>query len=202
MQILFIHGGMTFKKKESYIEYLKNRPISLEKRNDWSDKFLDEKFPNIQIIRPSMPLKDYAKYKDWKIFFERYLTLLEKEFILIGKSLGGIFLAKYLSENRLPKKAVSTFLVCAPFDDSIPTEDLAGGFELKNNLSLIHENTDKLHLLFSEDDDVVPVEHAEKFKKKLPNADIRVYKEKNGHFKISEFPEIVDLIKEDLKQKN
>ena len=79
-------------------------------------------------------------------------------------------------------------------------EDLVGGFKLKSDLSLIEKNSKNLNLLFSKDDDVVPVSHAEKFRKKLKNANIVIYKSKNGHFKISEFPEIIKLIKKDVKK--
>ncbi len=146
-----------------------------------------------------MPLQDNAKYRDWRIMFERYVSLLRGDFILIGNSLGGIFLAKYLSENELSRKAFSTYLTCAPFDDTLPGEDLVGGFTLKENLSLIEKNTKNLSLLFSKDDDVVPVSHAEKYRQKLPKARIIIYKSKNGHFNISTFPEIIKMIKSDTK---
>jgi predicted alpha/beta hydrolase family esterase len=148
-----------------------------------------------------MPLQDNAKYKDWKIWFERFVPLLKGKFVLIGSSLGGIFLAKYLSENKLKKKAVSTFLVCPPFDNTLPTEDLVGGFELKSDLLLLEKNTKQLHLLFSQDDDVVPPSHAKKYQSKLKNAHVVVYKSKNGHFNIPKFPEIIKMIKEDIKVK-
>ena len=45
--------------------------------------------------------------------------------------------------------------------------------------------------MFSKDDDVVPVSHAEKYRKKLKNAHIVIYKSKNGHFGIAKFPEII-----------
>jgi predicted alpha/beta hydrolase family esterase len=124
---------------------------------------------------------------------------LKNKFILIGSSLGGIFLAKYLSENKLRKKALSVYLVCSPFDGDLPTEDLVGGFKLKNDLSLIEKNCKNLYLLFSKDDDVVPVSHAEKYRKKLKNPQIVIYKSKNGHFNITKFPEIVRMIKADIK---
>ena len=49
--------------------------------------------------------------------------------------------------------------------------------------------------MFSEDDDVVPVSHAKKYANKLPKAKIIILKHKNGHFRISKFPEIVKIIK-------
>ena len=106
-RILFIHGGMTFKNRREYLDYLRTREISLEKKERWHRSYLDEKLSRqFEIIRPNMPLADDAKYEDWKINFERYLTFLRSGDILIGSSLGGIFLAKYLSENKLSKKLV------------------------------------------------------------------------------------------------
>lgn len=201
-QILFIHGGTTFKNQKDYLHYLKTKKIKLEKKNYWSGEYLDKNLgKNFEIIRPTMPLKENAKYNDWKIYFERHMPYLRDNIILVGTSLGGIFLAQYLSENRFPKKILSTYLVCPPFDDTCFDEDLVGGFNLKKDLSLIEKNSKSLTLLFSKDDDVVPVSHAEKYRKKLKNLRIIIYKSKNGHFKISKFPEIVKMIKGDVKNK-
>jgi predicted alpha/beta hydrolase family esterase len=200
IQILFIHGGMTFKNKKDYLNYLKNKTINLEGYITWSDEYLKKSLGgNFEIFKPKMPLKENAKYNDWKIFFERHLPLLNDKFILIGSSLGGIFLAKYLSENKLKRKPLSVYLVCPPFDDTCTNEDLVGGFRLKSNLSLLEKNTKNLYLMFSADDDCVPVCHAEKYRNKLSKAKIIIYKSKNGHFKISKFPEIVKMIKSDIK---
>ena len=195
-QILFIHGGMTFINKKDYLNYLKNRTVNLEGYVTRSAEYLNKKLgPSYQIIRPTMPLKENAKYEDWKIFLERYIPLLRNNVILIGSSLGGIFLAKYLSEHKFPKKLKAVFLVCPPFDDTCPDEDLVGGFRLKSDLSLLEQNTKNLNLLFSADDDCVPVYHAEKYRQKLPKGNIVIYKDKNGHFKVPVFPEIIKLIK-------
>lgn len=201
LQILMIHGGMTFKNNKDYVHWLKTRKISTKKKPYWEadlEKKLGKKF---EIIRPRMPLQDNATYRDWNIHFERYLPFLRSGAILIGSSLGGIFLAKYLSEHKLPKKALSVFLVCAPFDGTLSTEDLVGGFTLKSNLSLIEKNCKNLHLLFSKDDDVVPASHAEKYRKKLPRAHIVIYKSKRGHFTVPTFPEIIRIIKSDVKER-
>ncbi|MFH0780071.1 MAG: alpha/beta hydrolase [Parcubacteria group bacterium] len=201
-QILFIHGGMTFKNRKNYLRYLKNRDITLEKKKRWYDEYLEKNLGrNFQIARPRMPLADNAKYEDWKIFFERHIPLLRNNVILIGLSLGGIFLAKYLSENKFPRKILSAYLICPPYDNSLPGEDLVGGFRLKSDLSLLEKNCKNLYLMFSKDDDIVPLAFAEKFKKKLKHAHFTIYESKNGHFKISEFPEIVKMIKADAKKR-
>lgn len=194
-KILYIHGGMTFKNQKDYFSFLKNRKVSLESYNNWSDNFLDKKLgKKFQIVRPRMPLKENAHYDHWKIHFEKYLPLLGKNFVLMGESLGGIFLAKYLSENKLKNKAAKIFIICAPFDNTLEGEDLVGGFKLGKDLSLVEKNTKELYFFFSEDDDVVPVIHAEKYRKHFSNDKIFIFKNKNGHFRVEEFPEIVRFV--------
>ena len=192
---------MTFKNRKDYLHYLKNREVSLEKSKSWKGSYLDKNLgKNFEIIRPQMPLQDNALYEDWRIHFERFIPYIRNNVILIGNSLGGIFLAQYLSENKLPKKVLSTYLICPPFDDTCIGEDLVGGFKLKKDLSLLEKNSRNLTLMFSKDDDCVPVDHAEKYRAKLKNAKIIIYKSKNGHFRISNFPEIVKMIKSDVKK--
>lgn len=195
-QLFFIHGGTTFKNKKDYIDWLKNKSVSLERKVRWSDEYLEKKLgKEFEIIRPRMPLREDAKYADWKIFFERYFPYLRNDIILIGSSLGGIFLAKYLSENKFPKKIKATFMVCPPYDNTTTEEVLVGGFKLGKDLSLIEKNSKITYLMFSKDDPTIPLSHAEKYRKKLKNSEIIIYENKNGHFKISEFPEIVKIIR-------
>jgi len=196
-QIVFIHGGMTFKNKKDYLDYLKNKDIKLHKPERWHGKFLDKKLgKNFDIIRPRMPLADNAKYEEWKINFERYIPFLKNGVILIGYSLGAIFLAKYLSENKFFKRIKAVFLVAPPFDNSLPGEDLVGGFKLKSDLSLIMKNCKEINLFFSTTDDCVPMEHAYKYKQKLPEANFEICKHIKGHFKVSELPKMVKMIKQ------
>ena len=193
-QIIYIHGGETFKNRKDYLNFLKEFEISLEKKKRWQREYLDKELgKSFQIIRPEMPLGFNANYEDWKIWFEKYINLANDNVTLIGLSLGGIFLAKYLSENKFPKKILATFLICPPYNDTF------GGFKLKSDLSLIEKNCKDVTLMFSKDDPVVPVSHAEKYRGKLKNSKIIIYKSKNGHFNIPKFPEIVKMIEEDIK---
>ncbi|MFA6461897.1 MAG: alpha/beta hydrolase [Candidatus Woesearchaeota archaeon] len=199
-QILFIRGGMTFKNRKDYLHYLKNRDVSIEGKIRWHGEYLKRKLgKQFQLIKPNMPLAENAKYNEWKIHFERYFPYLRNNLILVGASLGGIFLARYLSENKFPKKILSLYLVAPPFDNTFSDEDLVGGFKLKSNLSLIEKNCKNIRLLFSQDDPVVHISHAKKYANKLRTATLIIYPSKNGHFKISEFPELVKMIKEDIR---
>jgi len=197
--ICLVHGGSTFKRKKEYLQYLKNKPISLIQQKSWFGEYLPTQLEKCLFVRPQMPHKENAKYEEWKIVFEKYFKMLGTDAIYVGYSLGGIFLAKYFSEIKLSKKVRSIYLVAAPFDGSHSTEDLVGGFNLKSDISQLETNTKKLTLFFSADDQVVHQSHAQKYKKKLPSTKIIVYKSKNGHFRVPAFPEIVKMIREDLK---
>lgn len=193
--ILSIHGGMTFSTQEGYLEYLRTKEYALAKKTYWAQNTIQKHFSDkATVSMPRMPLQDNARYEDWKIVFERHLELITGDLILIGQSLGGIFLAQYLAEQKPPKQLVATYLVCPPFDDDLPGEELAGGFALPKNLSRLVSLKSSLTLLFSADDDVVPVSHAEKYRAHLPDARIIIYPSKNGHFCITEFPEIAEML--------
>jgi predicted alpha/beta hydrolase family esterase len=199
--VLFIHGGMTFTHDRDYVAHLKARSVSLEENKRWSNEQLSKKLGSrFQVIRPRMPQGMNARYRDWKIWFEKYLALLEtRRPILIGQSLGGVFLAQYLSENKLKRKALGVYLVAPPFDGNDDTwEDLVGGFRLKKNLALLPANTDHLHIFFSTDDTIVPTAyHMKKYQKSLPETSITILKNR-GHFLTPTFPEIVKMIKKDV----
>ena len=140
-----------------------------------------------------MPNAFNVKYLEWKIWFEKMIPFFENKVILVGHSLGGIFLAKYLSENKFPKKVLAIFLVAAPYDDKDSDYSLAG-FALKKNLSLLQNQSEKLFIYQSQDDDVVPFVDFEKYKKALPNASFREFSNK-GHFRQKNFPEIMQEIR-------
>jgi predicted alpha/beta hydrolase family esterase len=108
-------------------------------------------------------------------------------------------LAKYLSENKINKKIISAFIIAPPFDDSLPLEDLVWWFELQDNLELIEKNSPNTRFIFSWDDPVIPLNHSEKYKNKLKNTTFITYNKGRGHFQMEEFPEIIDFIKNDIK---
>lgn len=190
-QIIIIQGGNTFKTYKEYIFFLKSYKIDFEKMKSksWKDTLGEKLGRGFEVILPKMPNPSNAKYAEWKIWFEKIIPFFENKVVLVGHSLGGIFLAKYLSENKFPKKILATFFVAAPFDDKDLGDSLAD-FKLKKDLSGLQDQSGKLSIWQSADDDVVPFVDFEKYKKALPDADYRKFKNK-GHFNQKNFPEIV-----------
>ena len=130
-------------------------------------------------------------YTEWKIYFEKIIDLLEDNLIILGHSLGGTFLAKYLSENKIGKKIKAIILVAAVFDEE--NESLTN-FKLPNSLDKFSNQSEKIVLIQSEDDEIVPFNTAKNYKNLLPKAEVIIFKDR-GHFNQETFPEIVELIK-------
>lgn len=195
-QVLIVHGGTTYDKYDDFIYDLKNKEVSLERLKifkDWKNTLPEELGENYEVFSPRMPNGTNAQYEEWKIWFERIIPLLGDSPIFLGHSLGGVFLAKYLSENIVSNKPKAVILVAAPFDDENSDESL-GDFKLSNDLSNFSKQSEQIYLVHSEDDPFVLFEQLEKYTNKLPTAKIIVFKDK-GHFLLERFPEIVDLIK-------
>jgi predicted alpha/beta hydrolase family esterase len=192
-QIVIIHGGDTFGTHEEYLNFLNNFQIDIERyktnKDDWKKWLCDELEEDYEVITPAMPNKTNARYEEWKLWMDKLVPLLNDEIILIGHSMGGSFLAKYLSENKLPKKIKAVFLVSAMFDYDDDGNHLHS-FSLPENLNL---QTDKVYLYHSKDDRVVPFGSLDKFKNKLPNAIVRVFVDR-GHINQETFPELVQDI--------
>lgn len=205
IQVIYIYGAEIFATHEEYMEYLKQSPVKLTSSRKWNREYLQEELEGIaEFYRPNMPRGNANPYyPEWEIFFSKLLNELNENVILIGGSMGAIFLAKYLSEHKVEKNILSLYLVASPYEDENGAEEyIQRQFELRENLKNIYNNTNKITLMFSKDDDCVPISDMEKYKQELPNANYEVYENKNGHFVLEEFPELLEMIKGDIVRSN
>jgi len=193
-QIVIIHGGTTFDTYEEYLKYLNSCELTLEKINkkDWKDG-LGSKLPEFEVIYPKMPNAKNARYPEWKIWFEKLFPLLGDSVTLIGHSLGGIFLAKYLSENSFLRKIDSLHLIAAPYDTEVCKETLAD-FALCDKVGKLANLTKNIFLYQSKDDTAVPFADVEKYKRDIPAAKLMTFGDR-GHFLQQNFPELIENIK-------
>ena len=196
-QVFIIHGGDTFKTYEEYLLFLKDWEIDFEKykenKKDWKINLQEELGDEFEVIAPKMPNKINAKYLEWKIWFEKFIPYITEGVILVGHSLGGSFLVKFLSENDMPKKIRGTFLVAPVYDEDSDDYSLAD-FKLPDNLSGFEKQGGQIFIYHSEDDPVVPFNNLGKFKEKLISAKTIIFKNKQ-HFGQEKLPEIVKDIK-------
>lgn len=195
-QVIVIHGGDVFPTYEAYASYLKECKIDtidyFKRRSDWKTTLSETLGDGYTVLLPQMPNKNNAKYLEWKNWFERMFPFLEDGMILIGHSLGAIFLAKYLSEERFPKKISATFLIAGPYDSD--TAHPIVEFTLPDSLALFAQQGGDISLYHSKDDPVVPFSELSKYAAALPQAKANIF-EDCKHFNQDSFPELVDDIK-------
>jgi len=192
-QAVVIHGGDSFETREKFLDYLKNRGVVRESflpKHGWKSHLQQLLGEEYEVLSPRMPNKQNAKYDEWKIWFEKMFPFIKDGVVLIGHSMGGLFLAKYLSENELSKKISALFLVAPVYRD---TEDLAN-FPITDDLQKVWNQCQNIHIFQSEDDPLVAMAEAEKYQKAWPEAKMHIFKDR-GHFNQENFPELVDEIK-------
>lgn len=195
-QIVAIHGGRTFPSYQEYLHSLKTRQVTPDKfklQKDWRYGLQQNLGDDFEVFCPKMPNGNNVVYEEWKIWFLRLAEFLDDDVVLVGHSMGGIFLAKYLSENIFAKKIKAVILLAAPFDEGGLQESL-GQVILPDSLETFSSQAQKIYLIFSKDDPIVPFENAQKYQQALLGSEIIAFEDRQ-HFNQELFPEIVELIK-------
>lgn len=198
-QVLLIGGGDSFTKHEDFLSHLRTATLrslpGAESTLRWSQTLVEDLGPDFEVFVPSMPNKQNANYEEWKIWLERHFEYLNDGVVLIGWSLGGMFLAKYLSENNTPFNIKALFLLAAPcgtYGDG--TGNDCGSFQFSPAiLANLDKKALKINIFHSKDDFVVPFEHALSYKKFLPEAELMTFEDKN-HFLVPALPELLSRV--------
>jgi serine hydrolase len=127
---------------------------------------------------PKMPDEDSPVYEAWKERIAKELDALKGEVILVGHSLGGSILLKYLSEEELERPVAGLFLVATPYwgvedwevSEYALREDFASKIPAEITVFLYH----------SRDDEVVPFEHAALYAEEFSRVSVREF-DGRGH---------------------
>ena len=198
-QIIIIHGGAAYGSYREYMKSLKTDPVNESalgrtERKDWKDTLGQKLGRSYDVIYPEMPNWMNAKYLEWKIWFEKLTPFFAEPIVLIGHSLGGIFLARYLGENRSPRKVAAVFLIAAPYSRGNDAESI-GDFITPASLVNITRQCAKIFIYHSQDDPIVPFKgNYDRYAAALPGAKGIICKNKK-HFNQAAFPELVRAIK-------
>lgn len=145
------------------------------------------------VVCPKMPNPSKPRYATWKTQIEKSLDGLEGPLILIGHSLGGSVLLKFLSEDARARPISGLFIISAPYwakKDGWDSEE----FALRKDLSGL-SRIPHIFLYHSRDDEEVPFAHLARYEKKLPTATVRALAGSEHEFDKVDFPELVDDIK-------
>ena len=198
-QVFYIHGGEAYQTYDDFLKDLRHKPLRSPQGIVplmWHQTLREDLGEEYEVFTPQMPNKQNARYQEWKIWFERHFDFLRDEVILLGWSLGGIFLAKYLSENELPFYVDKLILMAAPFYTAELTDICCGDFVLDPELlALLPQKVGRIVLLHAKDDFVVPYEHVLLYQRIFITASLISFDDKN-HFLLEKLPEVVQVITE------
>ena len=194
-QIIVIHGGTTFEDYDAYLKSLSEKKLDIDRfiyRPKWKELLQDNLGSEYQVLLPSMPNSSNARYSEWKLWFEHVSSLFAENCILVGHSLGAVFLAKHLSENSLPVKIKAAVLIAAPYDDD-SVEDLTD-FKIVKLSEKLTDHAGRLIFFNGMDDPVIPISELRKYQNQFPAAEFNILPAPD-HFVRADFPELVSLLK-------
>ena len=194
-QIIFVHGGNSFGTSAEFYEYLRSCEFDPYKpeRVRWRNTIAANLATSHESHFLQMPNAMNADYTAWAIWFDKMIPFMRDGAILVGHSLGGGFLLRYLTENKLSVTVAQLHLV-APVIDNV---DCAGvdGFTIDiATWPGFAATIGALHFWHSSDDDSVPIHHSERLVVKCQEATTHYFTDR-GHFLQSEFPELEAVIK-------
>lgn len=131
-------------------------------------------------------------FSNWSSVLSEALEGLDpRETVLVGHSLGGALIPRYLSGYK-GEPFLASFLVASPFDN-LGWGNLEGFFEKSELSASAKDKIGKITILASDDDPYVPLNHAEKYGELLGG---EVIVEKGlEHLWQSEYKRLQDLIK-------
>ncbi len=188
-QVVHIHGGEPFTNKKEFFAYWQKQsvddPFVAKEEQRWRRWLAGELEGTFAYAALRMPCKMNAQHDAWKMWFEKHIPFFKDDIILIGHSLGGNFLAKYLSEHTLPVRIAQLHIVASPFG--------VATFTLPDSLEGVKAQCPAITLYYSKDDTVVPFAESEKYQNALPEAERVVFADRN-HFEQPTFPELRDRL--------
>lgn len=132
--------------------------------------------PAYAIRYPRMPTADSSTYEDWKAPIESELARLDQPVSLVGHSVGGSVLLKYLSEVRVAPAIAGLFVIATPYwgaDDFWKWDEA----RLPPDVAVRMADVPRIFLYHSRDDETVPFAHLAFYKTLLPQA---VFREVDG----------------------
>lgn len=127
---------------------------------------------NYTVHCPSMPDEENSPYELWRAEIEKHLAALPGAVALVGHSVGGSVLLKFLVDAIPAPRIAGLFVIAAPFwgkPEGWQWEDV----ELPHDAAVRLEGAWPLVLYHSRDDEIVPFSHVLLYAARLPRVKVR-----------------------------
>jgi len=160
----------------------------------WEPLLKNSLGPGYLVTAPRMPRPEQPNYWAWARRVDELLTHARSP-IVVGHSFGASVLLKYISETVRRPTFAGLFLIATPFwGEKFPE------FALAPDASVRLRNVSPIYLYHSRDDDQVPFEHVERYRRLLPRAKVRALNGRGHEFDQPEFPELAaDIRRQGLR---
>ena len=120
---------------------------------------------------PKFPDPENPRYDAWKQRLERELASTPAGALLVGHSLGGSVLLKYLAENRMQQAEQAIFVRSAPYWDGQDWD--VSDFQLPADAAASLARFPRVFLYHNRDNSDVPFAHLARYAALLPQAVVR-----------------------------
>ena len=144
------------------------------------------------ISYPRMQTDDATPDFGWPKQIGKEIAKLNDDIILVAHSLGASLLLKYLSENKVPKKAAGIFLASTPFWSG--KEEWVQGLKLQEDFAEGVPKNSRIFFYHCRDDEEIPFDHLASYRNKLQVATFREI-DNGGH----QLDKNLNLIAKDIK---
>jgi predicted alpha/beta hydrolase family esterase len=146
-----------------------------------------------EVQYPQIPDEENSPYREWQAEIDARLAAATGTVALVGHSVGGSVLLKYLCDRRPTVRIAGMFVVAAPYwgaDGGWHWDDVA----LPADAAVKLAGEWPLIFYHSRDDEVVPFSHLSLYAAKLPRATLRTF-DGRGHQFRNDLSEIAADIK-------
>jgi predicted alpha/beta hydrolase family esterase len=137
---------------------------------------------------PELPAPERPQYRPWKAAVDEALQAAGDGAYLVGHSVGGSVLLKYLSEEGAGLRPGGLFLVAAPYWGDEDWD--AAEFTLRAGYAERLPPEMPVFLYHCVDDEVGPAAHAERYGREIRGAHVRLL-DGRGHWFHAGLPELI-----------
>lgn len=150
-------------------------------------------FIKIECTILDLPNTDNPKLDEWIDCMNKNIKEINENVFLVGHSLGCISILKFLNQFKTPIKIGGVLLVSG-FDNSLPLFPVLNSF-VKDKIDYlkIKEMTNRICVIASKDDELVPIEYSWQLSKNLKAEFLKL--NGYGHFLVFELPIAYDILK-------
>lgn len=159
----------------------------------WLTKKLEQH--NIKVENPGMPNPKNPIQSEWVNYLSSIIGTPETDTILVGHSLGGITILRYL--EQLPKEQkIGGAILLAGFTTDLHIPELSDFFTEKINWEKIKKHCDTFYAIHSDNDQYVPISYGKIFEEKLGAEVINLHNMHHfsGSDGINKIPILLDLL--------